>query len=82
MNILLTGGAGYIGSHAVLQLLQSAQQVVVLDSLCNSSVESLKRIEQITGCSVIFHQGDIRDRALLDQLFADYSIDAVIHFAG
>lgn len=82
MSILLTGGAGYIGSHAVLQLLQSGQQVVVLDSLCNSSVESLKRIEQITGCSVIFHQGDIRDRALLDQLFSDHSIDAVIHFAG
>lgn len=82
MSILLTGGAGYIGSHAVLELLQSGQQVVVLDSLCNSSVESLKRIEQITGCSVISHRGDIRDRALLDQLFADYSIDAVIHFAG
>lgn len=82
MSILLTGGAGYIGSHAVLELLQSGQQVVVLDSLCNSSVESLKRVEQITGCSVIFHRGDIRNRALLDQLFADYNIDAVIHFAG
>lgn len=82
MSILLTGGAGYIGSHAVLELLQSGQQVVVLDNLCNSSAESLKRVEQITGCSVIFHQGDILNRVLLDKIFAEYSVDAVIHFAG
>lgn len=82
MGILLTGGSGYIGSHTLVELLQSGHQVVVLDNLCNSSAESLKRVEQITGRSVAFYQGDIRDRALLDQVFTKHAIAAVIHFAG
>lgn len=81
-KILVTGGAGYIGSHALVELLDAGQQVLVLDNLCNASAESLRRVEQITGQSVVFVEGDIRDRDLLDQLFAEYDISAVIHFAG
>ncbi len=81
-SILVTGGAGYIGSHTVLQLLEADKQVVVLDNLCNSSSESLKRVEALTGKSVTFVQGDICDRPLLDQLFEQYDISAVVHFAG
>lgn len=82
MSILLTGGSGYIGSHTVLELLQAGHEVVVVDNLCNSSRESLYRVEGITGRSVTFYQGDIRDRALLDQVFTEHAIAAVIHFAG
>lgn len=83
MNYLITGGAGYIGSHTVLELLQSqGGQVVVLDNLHNSSVESLRRVERITGCIPLFVRGDTRDRALLDHLFSEHAIDAVVHFAG
>ncbi|MFZ6049006.1 UDP-glucose 4-epimerase GalE [Pseudomonas sp. CR3202] len=81
-KILVTGGAGYIGSHATLALLQAGFEVVVLDNLCNSSVESLLRIEGICGKSPQFIQGDIRDRGLLDELFSSYRISAVMHFAG
>lgn len=81
-KILVTGGAGYIGSHTVLELLNNNQEVIVLDNLCNSSEESLRRVEKITGKRIDFVQGDIRDGALLDKLFADNTIDAVIHFAG
>lgn len=80
--ILVTGGAGYIGSHTTLQLLEAGYQVVVLDNLSNSSAKSLKRIETITGASVDFIEGDIRDAALLDKLFQQYDFKAVIHFAG
>lgn len=80
--ILVTGGAGYIGSHTVVELLNSGQSVVVLDNFCNSSPESLRRVEQITGKTVPFIQGDVRDTACLQQLFTDYAITAVIHFAG
>jgi UDP-glucose 4-epimerase len=80
--ILLTGGSGYIGSHTAIALLQSGLNVVVLDNLSNSSAESLSRIAKIAGRSATFIQGDIRDRALLDFLFAEYAIDAVLHFAG
>ena len=79
---LVTGGAGYIGSHAVLALLQAGYQVVVLDNFHNGSVESLRRIEKISGRTVDFIQGDIRDVALLDDLFQRYEIDAVLHLAG
>lgn len=80
--ILVTGGAGYIGSHTVVELLNSGQSVVVLDNFCNSSLESLRRVEQITGKTVPFIHGDVRDTACLQQLFTDYAITAVIHFAG
>lgn len=80
--ILVTGGSGYIGSHTCIELMTAGYELVVLDNLSNSSLESLARVEQIVGCSVPFVQGDIRDKALLHKLFEDYSIDAVVHFAG
>lgn len=80
--ILVTGGAGYIGSHTCLELLQAGFELVVLDNLKNSKVESLTRVEKISGKSLTFVEGDIRDKKLLQSMFAEYSIDAVIHFAG
>lgn len=80
--ILVTGGAGYIGSHTSLALLQAGYDVVLLDNLCNSSSESLKRVAQLAGRAPVFVQGDIRDRVVLDSLFAEHSIHAVLHFAG
>lgn len=80
--ILVTGGAGYIGSHTALALLQAGHAVVVLDNLCNSSAESLKRVAQLAGRAPAFVEGDISDRAVLDRLFAEHSVDAVLHFAG
>lgn len=82
MTILVTGGAGYIGSHTVVELLQSGKDVAVIDNLSNSSDESLRRVEKITGRPVLFCEGDIRDRGFLDKTFANHRIDAVIHFAG
>lgn len=82
MTILVTGGAGYIGSHTTLALLQAGHGVVILDNLCNSSAESLKRVAQLAGRAPVFVQGDIRDRVVLDSLFAEHSIHAVLHFAG
>ena len=81
-SILVTGGAGYIGSHTTLALLESGYEVVVLDNLSNSSLESLRRVERICGKAVTFIEGDIRDRALLDSIFNQHSIAAVLHFAG
>lgn len=81
-TILVTGAAGYIGSHTTLALLQAWHEVVVLDNLCNSSAESLKRVAQLAGRAPVFVQGDIRDSAVLDRLFAEHSVDAVMHFAG
>ena len=80
--ILLTGGAGYIGPHTAIALLQSGLDVVILDNISNSSAESLSRVAKIAGRSATFIQGDIRDRVLLDFLFAEHAIDAVLHFAG
>lgn len=82
MNILVTGGAGYIGSHTVVELLQAGHTVTVVDNLSNSSEESLWRVEKITGKTVDFHNFDVRDLTALEQLFASTPIDAVIHFAG
>ncbi len=82
MKILVTGGAGYIGSHTVVELLQNGYEVVVVDNLSNSSEVSLQRVKQITGKAPLFVKGDILDAALLDQIFTQHSIDAVIHFAG
>lgn len=81
-TILVTGGAGYIGSHTCLLLLQGGFDVIVLDNLSNSKITSVQRVEQITGKQAQFIQGDIRDSALLDSLFQQHTIDAVIHFAG
>lgn len=81
-KILLTGGAGYIGSHTTLALLEAGLEVLVLDNLCNSSYESLHRVAQIAGRAPEFVEGDIRDKDLLDQIFAKNRFSAVIHFAG
>jgi UDP-glucose 4-epimerase len=81
-TLLVTGGAGYIGSHTTLALLQAGHSVLVLDNLSNSSAESLRRVAHLAGREPLFVQGDIRDRALLDQVFAAHSIHAVLHFAG
>lgn len=82
MNILLTGGTGYIGSHAAVALLAAGHSVVIVDNLCNSQISVTAAIEQISGKKIDFVQGDIRDSALLDQIFAQHHIDGVIHFAG
>ena len=82
MKTLVTGGAGYIGSHTSLALLHAGMDVVVLDNLCNSSAESLKRVARITGHEPVFIQGDVRDRDLLDRVFAEHKVYAVLHFAG
>ena len=82
MNVLVTGGAGYIGSHTCVELMQSGHKVVVIDNLCNSNPKSLERVETLTGRHVKFYQGDVRDEALLRRIFAENEIDSVIHFAG
>ena len=82
MKILVTGGAGYIGSHTCVELLESGYEVVVIDNLSNSNPESLKRVETITGKSVRFYEGDVRNEALLKTIFAENEISCVIHFAG
>ncbi len=82
MAILVTGGAGYIGSHTVVELLNQGKEIVVLDNLSNSSEISLERVKQITGKAVRFYQGDILDRDILRRIFAENQIDSVIHFAG
>ena len=81
-KVLVTGGAGYIGSHTVLLLLEAGHEVVVLDNLSNSSEESLRRVKKLTGRDLTFVKGDIRDGECLDQLFTSHEIDSVIHFAG
>lgn len=82
MQILVTGAAGYIGSHTALALLEAGYEVLAYDNLSNSCVESLRRVEQISGKRIEFVEGDIRDRARLDALFAEHRIAAVLHFAG
>ena len=81
-TVLVTGGAGFIGSHTVVELINAGYGVVVIDNLSNSSRESLRRVQKITGKEVAFYEGDVRDRALLDGIFAEHDIDWVIHFAG
>ena len=81
-TILVTGGAGYIGSHACVELLQAGFNVVVVDNFSNSKPESLIRVQKITGKSLTLHQADIRDKAALNAIFAKENIHAVIHFAG
>jgi len=82
MHILVTGGAGYIGSHSCLELLAAGYDLVVVDNLCNSKREALRRVERLTGKTVHFHQIDLRSEAELDQIFRQYDFEAVIHFAG
>ena len=82
MNVLVTGGAGYIGSHTCLELLESGYGVVVIDNLVNSNSESLNRVQKLTGKSLTFYEGDVRDEALLRKIFAEHEIGCVIHFAG
>ena len=82
MNVLVTGGAGYIGSHTCLELLESGYDVIVIDNLCNSNPKSLDRVRELTGKSITFYEGDVRDEALLRRIFDAHKIDCVIHFAG
>jgi UDP-glucose 4-epimerase len=82
MKILVTGGAGYIGSHTCVELLNNGYEVVVVDNLCNSHQESLNRVQSITGKALTFFQEDILDEAALNTIFTEHRIDAVIHFAG
>jgi len=82
MEILVTGGAGYIGSHTCIELIKAGYKVIVLDNLCNSSSESLKRVEKILNVKIPFYKADVRDYSVLTQIFKLHSIDAVIHFAG
>lgn len=82
MRVLVTGGAGYIGSHTCVELLNAGYQVVIVDNLCNSKEESLRRVSEITGREFAFIKADLRDRNALRRIFRELSIDAVIHFAG
>lgn len=82
MAILVTGGAGYIGSHTCVELLENGKEVVVLDNLSNSSEESLNRVKKITGNEVKFYKGDISETSILDTIFQNENIESCIHFAG
>jgi UDP-glucose 4-epimerase len=82
MNILVTGGAGYIGSHTCLELLQAGYEIIVVDNLCNSKEESLRRVQELTNNNLTFYKVDLLDRDHLENVFKNHSIDAVIHFAG
>ena len=81
-TILVTGGSGYIGSHTVLELLNKNYEVVVVDNFSNSSFESIRRVQKITGKTVIFYEADIRDEGKMDEILSAHKIDAVIHFAA
>ena len=82
MNVLVTGGAGYIGSHTCVELIETGHTPIVVDNLYNSSPKSLERVKEITGVEVKFYEGDVRDEALLNHIFDENEIGAVIHFAG
>ncbi len=81
-KVLLTGGAGYIGSHTCVEMLNAGYEIVVVDNLCNSSKKALERIEVITGQSLAFYQADLMDTDAMSQVFSEHSINSVIHFAG
>jgi UDP-glucose 4-epimerase len=82
MSILVTGGAGYIGSHTCVELLDAGYEVVIVDNLYNSKKEAVRRVEEITGKTVTFYETDIRDREGLEEIFSKEQVEAVIHFAG
>lgn len=81
-KILVTGGAGFIGSHTLIELLADAYEPIVIDNFANSDMEALRRVEKITGRSIVFYEGDVRDKEVLNRIFNDHDIAAVIHFAG
>jgi UDP-glucose 4-epimerase len=81
-KILVTGGTGYIGSHTVVELMNANHSIVIVDNLCNSSIKVLDRLEKLAGKNFVFIKADIRNGEVLDQIFKEYNIDAVIHFAG
>ena len=82
MKVLVTGGAGYIGSHTCVELIEAGHEPVVIDNLCNSNAESLNRVKMITGKEIPFYEGDVRDEVLLNTIFSEHDIQCVIHFAG
>ena len=82
MRILVAGGAGYIGSHTCLVLLEAGHDVVVADNLCNSKTESLRRVEELTGKQIVFYEADVTDETAVEKIFNEQAIDGVIHFAG
>ena len=82
MAILVTGGAGYIGSHTCVELINAGKDIVVIDNYYNSKPEALRRVERITGTKIKFYECDIRDREGLDKVFGENNIEVVIHFAG
>jgi len=82
MKILITGGAGYIGSHTCIELINFGYDVIVADNLSNSSLESIKRVEKLTNYNIIFYKIDVRNKILLEEIFENHRIDGVIHFAG
>jgi UDP-glucose 4-epimerase len=82
MKILVTGGAGYIGSHTCIELIKAGYEVVVIDNLSNSSLEALKRIEKLYDCNISFHKVDVRDKEAIRNIFEQYTFCGVIHFAG
>ena len=81
-KILITGGAGYIGSHTAVELVNAGHELVIIDNLCNSSIQVLERLEKLCGKTFAFVQADVRDSAALDHIFAEHAIQGVIHFAG
>lgn len=82
MRILVAGGAGYIGSHTCLALLEAGHEVIVADNLCNSKIESLHRVEELTGKQIVFYEVDVTEEAAVEAIFTAHQIDGVIHFAG
>jgi len=82
LSILLTGGAGYIGSHAALDFLNSGYEVVIIDNFCNSQQEAIKRISDLSGKKVSFYKVDLLNRGQLDEVFSKHKLKAVVHFAG
>ena len=82
MKTLLTGGAGYIGTHTAIELIQSGHDVVIFDNFSNSHPEAVRRVEQITGRSIALIEGDVRDQAVLERALKEHQIDSVVHFAG
>ena len=82
MKVLVTGGAGYIGSHTTVQLLEAGYDAVIIDNLCNSSKEAVKRIGELAGKEPVFYEADLRDEEVLEKIFTEHKIDAAIHFAG
>ena len=82
MKVLVTGGAGYIGSHTCVELVEAGYTPIVVDNLCNSSAKSLERVKEITGQDIPFYQGDVCDEALLDSILNEHEVICAIHFAG